>query len=110
MSMRDEVAQAIEHDAIAFRLGGMHDDVAHAIEHGAMALKREEQHNRALRKGGPTSCASAAAASVDRDNCRTESSFQNRFDLARRVAASTASAGWAAVRYSDEQAEQDHVA
>jgi len=60
MSMRDELAQAIEHDALAFRLGGMHDDVAHAIEHGAMALKREEQHNRALRKGGPTACRLAA--------------------------------------------------
>jgi len=43
---------------------------------------------------------------IDRDNLREESSFQNSYDLARRVAASTARACWADVAFQSAMAFQ----
>src|SRR6266498_1509821 len=49
-----------------------------------------------LAQGQPNVLRFSCAASLHRNHCQAESSFQNRPDLARRTAASTASAGWAA--------------
>jgi len=44
----------------------------------------------------------SCAAVIDRDDSRAEAAFQKSHDLARRVAASTASAGWAARSVQDD--------
>src|SRR6266545_6409782 len=48
----------------------------------------------------PNGLAFSGAAPIDRESCGADSRFQNRTDLARRVAASVATPGWAASWWS----------
>jgi len=76
---------------------GMHDGVAHAIEPGALAPRTGGTAEESVAQGWPNGLRFTRAAVIDRDGSRAKVSFQNNHDLARREAASGASAGWAAL-------------